>query len=283
MGRVDFEFDRLPLQDFHLERKRSRGPETEQRQCDFCLLPERKTTEAFRELHGEIPHTLDIPGLPKGWTALQDVVPVAEHGGHILLMPDMHRISLATVEDQEKVGQATEAVLFGLHRFFPDNPVFFFEHGPGFVDGQPIACGGCHLDHAHGHFLLMPEGTLLEPIQNTLETIFANANYEPFDRYEYEQLVPFSELPEVAGIHPYLHIGMIDPGQNTSRSVTYVQTSPTQVMESQLMRRVISSQVYGKPNPREWHWRDITAGFVPGETVRKVQRDIREFRAKTGF
>lgn len=251
-------------------------------QCGFCLVPEEGTTEYFRKLYGDLPHTLNIPGVPNSWIALQDVVPIAEMGAHILILPRVHRISLATVDDQQEIVAARDAAVNGIRKFFPNHPIFFFEHGPGFIEGEEVACGGCHLDHGHGHIQVMPTGTTLEPIQKRMESILAASRWENPQGRAMASDKMFTDISGAVGISPYLHIGMIT--EAGIQSYTYVQRSLAETVESQLLRRVVAEEVYKQSERSYWHWRDLTElpDFFPGR-ISQLQKDVAQFRTLTGF
>ncbi|GEM_PF-1417354 len=254
--------------------------EAPQEQCGFCLIPRTGTTDHFQRIHGDIPHTLRIPGMPAGWTVLQDVIPLAELGGQLIIMPDRHWISLATVDDQKGLVAATDAVVSGLRGVFP-HPIFYFEHGPGFIEGEQIACGGCHMDHAHGHLLLLPEGTTLKPIQEHTEQILEYYGWTDIPNKRVESTTVFTDNDRVAGLRPYIHLGMIR--DNDTHSVTYVQTSIDDAVESQLMRRVIAEVVYHHTEPAYWHWRDLAINLANPQRIAQLQHDVIAFREATGY
>lgn len=252
-------------------------------QCTFCTIPETKTTEVFSDMHGDVPHTLDVPGVPDTFTVLQDVVPIAESGGHVLLMPNLHRISLATVEDQAGIDTATEKIIVPIQEAFPANPILVFEHGPGFIEDKPIACGGCHMDHAHGHLLLLPEGQKLEPIQHNMEQVLSKNGWDNLEAQRRSSDQVFTGISETAGMSPYLQVGMIN-ADNSRQSLTYVQKREAQQVPSQLLRKVVSEVVYQRPEPSYWHWRDIAEiGMATPERATQIKSDVRTFRARTNF
>lgn len=252
-------------------------------ECGFCKIPETQTTEYFRDLHGDLPHTLQIPNLPSGFSALQDVVPIAEKGGHIMLMPNSHHISLASIDSVENLKSASSAIEGALQQYFPENPIFVFEHGPGFIEGEPIACGGCHMDHAHGHYLLLPKGTALEPIRSNMETVLLENGWPEPQKESIPSNEIFTNIADVAGMSPYLHIGMIDRSSGERSSFTYIQRSTSFNVPSQLLRAVIADQVYGQQDPTYWHWRDVHMGLTFQDREDEVRRDVVEFRNITGF
>lgn len=99
--------------------------EVSREMCGFCDIPQTGTTAYFQRIHGDLPHALHIPGIPNAWTVLQDVVPLAEQGGHLMIMPNRHWISLATVDDQEGLAATTDRVISGLRKFFFQSHILF--------------------------------------------------------------------------------------------------------------------------------------------------------------
>jgi diadenosine tetraphosphate (Ap4A) HIT family hydrolase len=262
-----------------------RQTEVMREQCEFCTIPETRGTELFRKMYNR-DQMLNIPNLPQNFTVMQDLVPIAEKGGHVLLMPNKvgkgHDISLATVNDQKQLMLASSVVATELKKIFPENPIFIFEHGPGFIEGEPIACGGCHLDHAHGHMLLMPKDTTLEPIKKGIEKNLAQIGWDnPDSRAEGSSEI-FTNIYDVAGINPYLHIGMISPEGNVM-TFTYVQKSENEYVESQSLRRVLADVVYSEKATEYWHWREISSGNTSQQRLAQLQNDIAHFREATKF
>lgn len=260
--------------------------ETPLEQCEFCSIPETKGTQLFREMYNK-DQILNIPSLPRDFTTMQDVVPIAEKGGHVLLIPNRvgegHYISLAIVNNQEQLAIASKVVTAELNKVFPENPIFTFEHGPGFIEGEPIACGGCHLDHAHGHMLLLPKGTTLEPIKTKMEQALDESGWDnPALRAEAASAI-FTNIYDIAGINPYLHIGMINSEENDAISFTYVQKSKTENVESQLLRKIIANVVYSEKDATYWHWQDVSMGIASRQKLTQLRNDVAHFRRVTKF
>ncbi|MFH0773420.1 MAG: hypothetical protein V1922_03865 [bacterium] len=250
--------------------------------CNFCLIPQEKTTESFKKLHGDLLHTLNIPGVPNTFTVLQDVVPIAELGAHILLMPNLHDISLASVADKEGMLVAKDAIVEALQKHFPDNPIFTFEHGPGFIQGESIACGGCHMDHAHGHIMVLPKKTSFDMIQQRMEEILILNGWKNPRSHAVESIHIFTDSVSFAGMQPYLHIGMIFPEGKTI-SYTYVQKSKSFNVPSQLLRLVVADVVYDQKDPTYWHWRDVESGLTSPDRMHELKTNVTAFRKLTGF
>ncbi|MGH7203682.1 MAG: hypothetical protein ACREHC_04535 [Candidatus Levyibacteriota bacterium] len=161
--------------------------------------------------------------------------------------------------------------------------ILVFEHGPGFIEDKPIACGGCHMDHAHGHLLLLPEGQKLEPIQNNIEQVLSRKGWDNLETQRRSSDQVFTGISETAGMSPYLQVGMIN-ADNSRQSLTYVQKREAQQVPSQLLRKVVSEVVYQRPEPSYWHWRDIAEiGMATPERATQIKSDVRTFRARTNF
>lgn len=250
--------------------------------CDFCQIPKSKTTKYFQDLYGNLPHTLNIPGLPSNFTVLQDLVPIGEQGGHLLLMPNSHYISLATIENQNEVETARDVIIKQLNLYFPNNPIFMFEHGPGFIEGEPIACGGCHLDHAHGHFMILPTGTTLLPIQQKMEEMLRLNGWSNLENNRVSTNEIFTNIAIHTKLNPYLQMGMIYPDGKVE-SFIYIQSTTDFNVASQLLRTVVSEVVYGKGKSEDWHWRDIHMGLSSKDKKEKLNSMVHQFRTITHF
>lgn len=130
------------------------------------------------------------------------------------------------------------------------------------------------MDHGHGHFLLLPEGTTIDPIQKRVEQILSFCGWTDIPNRRVETATVFTENNRIAGIHPYVHMGMITDGD--PRSLTYIQISTDHGVESQLLRRVIADEVY--PEREYWHWRDIVLNSSNVERIGQIQQGVIKFR-----
>lgn len=256
--------------------------------CEFCYAVDNNGTDVFKQFYGDS-QILGISGLSDSFTALQDVVPLGEEGAHVLLVPKPsnagHDISLAVVADQESVLWAGKVVVGTLLNVFPEgNPIFYFEHGPGHIDDQPIACGGCHMDHAHGHFVVLPkeEEDSLIVIRNKANEMLATTGWSEKALDVETEASLLEHLSQRAEGRPYLHFGMIYPNGDV-KAYTYVQKRVEEYVESQLFRGIIASEIYKKPDPTFWHWRDIVAGFTSEERVSELRRNRQVFKERLGL
>lgn len=189
-----------------------------------------------------------------------------------------HDLSLASLGNQRAIASSTQQVVDSLQTTFPEKPIFVFEHGPGFIEEEPIACGGCHMDHAHGHFVVLPKGTQFADLVAKTEDQLELGGWNNPARYRQEGGTPFTDIMGVSGLNPYLQMGLIIGNQ--VRTITYVQKSRENYVESQLLRKVIAEVVYNKPESSYWHWRDIAEGFSSKERIAKLKEDVLSFRAK---
>lgn len=248
--------------------------------CEFCSIPETRGTDLFRQLYDVDQVITSIP-VDRSMTLMQDVVPLGEGGVHVLLLPKQvgkgHYISLASSDNPEAISNSTEQTIKSIQKAFPNKPLFLFEHGSGFVEGEQITCGGCHMDHAHGHIIALPNNTRLSPIVEALEGVFKTAGGDDLVAQKQADKILFDNIGSITGINPYIHIAMVDGNQRSS--ITYTQTSRSPNIESQLLRRITAKVVYNESNSTYWHWRDITAGFTSKQRLNELKENVRFFSA----
>lgn len=233
-------------------------------------------------MYGTLPHVLTIPDIPPEFTVIQDLIPLAENGGHVLLMPNKHTLSFAQIHDQQLLGIAIEVVLHALWKVFNQNEIFIFEHGPGYINKKSVACGGCHMDHAHGHFLLLPKGSDIYGIKEKMESILQKNGWNEPAKHSVASHDLFLNLPEISQSFPYLHIGMAKT-DNTIIAYTYVQKKLKYTTPSQLLRQVVAEVIYNQPNTMFWHWRDIYMGLTTDKRLDQICSSTRYFRTITGY
>lgn len=256
---------------------------TEENPCSFCLTGESRgiSIELFKELYSEN-QIIDIQGLLSSYIVLQDLIPLGIHGAHLLLLAKAngksHDISLASVENQKEMLLATQLLIRVMKLCFPKHPLLVFEHGPGFVNGEPIACGGCHVDHAHGHLLALPRGVDLTAIVDDVEKTLSASGWSDLSNQKFYSSEILGELPAIAGINPYMHFGLVNSDDETS-ALTYVQTSRDQHVESQLIRRVIAKVVYGQTRATYWNWRDVSDGLTSKQRMQELRQSVADFRS----
>mgnify|MGYP001570513872 CR=1 FL=1 len=251
--------------------------------CVFCLMNGDEGTTQYRDHYG-LNQVVEL-NLPATFTAIHDVAPMGENVAHLLLVPKRdaarHYVSLAIVQDQVGLTSSRDIIIGAYKKLSPENPIFFFEHGPGIVEGEAVACGGCTVDHAHGHVVMLPKGTTMDPVKAMAESILNVGGWQSVSSRGIETVEIFSNLFDVAGINPYLHIGIVET-DGSSRAITYIQKTRSETVPSQLMRRVLSESIYDRQDPSYWHYRDIMDGFVPPERVEQLKAEVLDFRRKIG-
>jgi len=248
--------------------------------CDFCFIDENRGTDLFKKTYA-VDQQINIEGLDDEFVVMQDLVPLGIDGAHLLLLPKRsgrgHSISLASIDDQTRLKAASDTVINFLQKNFGRNNIFTFEHGPGFIEGEPIACGGCHMDHAHGHFVVLPHGASFDPIKNKLEESLSLSGWDHLLDQTYESEVLFSDVDKIAKLSPYLQIGIIT-NEDNRKSFTYVQRKTSDKVASQLMRKILALCVYGEKDSTYWHWRDITDGLTSNTRLEELQNIVMKFR-----
>ncbi len=250
--------------------------ETLRSNCEFCRLPDTKRTQKYNKLY-RINDVLDI-ALPSRFYVAQDIVPIGFGGAQVLLIPkptnDGHDISLAQVKDQEGLHSATDTLVQQLQDIYPGHPLFAFEHGPGQINDKQIACGGCHMDHAHGHLVILPQDKDYYPVlQSTAEAALQRYGWRDLQQRKVPSQRVFSRLASIAGSNPYLHIGIVYPNGYTA-ATTYVQAYEDEYVESQLMRKIISQVVFNTTDATLWHWQDAIA-FGDKDALREKTFEFR--------
>ena len=134
-----------------------------------------------------------------------------------------------------------------------EGEVVIFEHGAGDVDECAVGCGGCHVDHAHFHLLLLPPGITLTDLKTVTTSYLERIKWFSQNSSE-ENIRNSSKLCEFVGKMPYLLIGR--GGNQDMELVVYRQDSLSVELESQLMRKIIAT-LSGHSENSWWHWRDI--------------------------
>lgn len=246
--------------------------------CEFCQASKENGLRLFKSIYG-VEQVLRIPVLPQKFLLLQDLVPIGIEGAHLLLIPaDEHLISFAQIADQGALAQSIKVVSSFLEKHFGDLPVCVFEHGPGEIDGQHIACGGCHFDHAHLHFVVLPAESKLEPIIGSMEKMLSAAGWADLagSRIEVSNLIPPTDK---LGRLPYLFAGLLIDERFSG--FCYSQKKITENVESQLFRRILATSIFNHPEASWWHWRDISSGAAP-ERIEELKTMVANFRTKTG-
>ena len=215
--------------------------------CPFCRLA-RGGKDWFAEQYGESPqvddNTTEI-------LAIVDSFPMGREGGHLLLAPRQHVTALAQVGDSAELARMTKRVEGHLSRLYPDYRLLTFEHGAGAIAGDAIRCGGCHVDHAHGHIVLVPRDVEFDAIRQEVETVLAGLGWDLAVQSRATER-PFVGMRSWVQDRPYLQIGELSNG--TSQAITYRQDNSEASIPSQLLRKIIAQQL-GKPQPSWWNWK----------------------------
>lgn len=216
--------------------------------CRFCGLEEGRR-DLFWDLHGESP-SLDLPGIPGSMMVLLCAFPIGHWGGHLLITPRRHYPSLAQFPRREDLRATVQATSQTVRRMFPGHWLLAFEHGPGAIDHRPVKCGGCHVDHAHGHVLVLDPTVDFEEVRQLTEATLRELGWD-LRRQTSISTDPFLDIGQFTGEHPYLHLGMLAP---RPVAFTYKQCSLSQSIPSQLLRRIVG-EAAGRPQPSSWNWK----------------------------
>lgn len=216
--------------------------------CSFCRLA-RGGQDEFTERTGHSPILNNGVGRSE-LMVMMDSFPIGEHGGHVLIVPRRHMASLAQFQNQDMLQATLQETAELIQRLFPDHWLFTFEHGPGELAGNRVKCGGCHVDHAHGHILVLPRSISFEEIQEQVEDVLENLEWDLATQTDFPEQ-PMVGIAEFVQDKPYLQIGRWG---DVTEAITYRQESGNQSIPSQLLRRIVST-VAGKSAPIHWNWK----------------------------
>jgi len=239
--------------------------------CRFCGL-NRGQGDLFVDMYNSQPE-LDIPGVPANLAVLMDSFPIAHGGAHLLITPRRHYPSLAQYLDQAQLRRAVDVTADILSGMFPDHWLFVFEHGPGAIDNRRVKCGGCHVDHAHGHVLVLDPEVDFDEIRDLTEQALADLGWDLALQGQQGE-TPFVDLADFTGAYPYLHLGRIRGQERTS--FTYKQVTEEQKIPSQLLRRLVSVAA-GKGQPLHWNWK-IALEHKMHERLNQYKQDALGFK-----
>ena len=130
--------------------------------------------------------------------------------------------------------------------------------------------GGCHVDHAHLHVLLLPPGISFVDLKNVTTDYLAKIGW--FEQNKDEQGIEnIHNLQDVVEETPYLLLGRID--NQDLKMVVYRQDSLSVELESQLMRKIIAT-LSGHPESSWWHWRDVIDMNIIPERADELSNQI---------
>jgi len=216
--------------------------------CRFCGLGI-GDDDLFMELHGEVPF-LPIPRVPASLMTMLCAFPLGHHGGHVLLAPRRHYLSLARFPRQDELAEAMSAVAGVLEAMFPMHWLFAFEHGPGELEHRPVKCGGCHVDHAHGHVLVLDSSIAFDDVRALAEETLEGLGWDLASQ-AHEQEAGLVNIGDRSGEQPYLHIARL--GRH-GEARTYRQEVAGQSIPSQLLRRLVATAA-GRATPTYWNWK----------------------------
>lgn len=244
--------------------------EPDDQRCVYCS---QAASERFQQFWG-LDDRLTGLDIPDEFTLRQDLLPIGAESVHLLLLPKQHALSFASYASAA-TSRAVESVSQQLLEAYPDHQLVVFEHGPGFLDGQPIACGGCHVDHAHLHFVLAEGRYDFRLLVNQLQKELAESQWQDVEASHFQ--VDGLHVPDknIVGIRPYLYVASITP--NSQHTRMYIQQSAEEELASQLFRRLISDWRQ-KSSALFWHWRDFVAGLTDPDHVKNLQTEIQRFR-----
>lgn len=228
--------------------------------CEFCLAASTGTTTTFENIYGSLPSqvigNLELPNFPSDFFVMRDVAPVVLTGLHLMVLPKTHSISLAACADQHALLEARDRAIGLLWPFA--SKIIIFEHGAGCINKSPIACGGCHIDHAHAHFIGVTADFNFDVLREKLENNLVESGWVNVANFRHITQGPLHNIAAFTDMLPYIHLGYASRHNGYQTGITYKQTRPEHHVESQLLRRLISEMIYGENNPFFWNWRDIT-------------------------
>ncbi len=247
--------------------------------CEFCQMPDSLGTKAFQALYQEN-QILNIPNFPKDFFVAQDVASIGVQGGHLLLIPRRHALSFAAIPSHLPSNEAVEDLAALLQNLYPSHSIFFFEHGAGFLNGQSIACGGCHIDHAHAHFVILPTEAEFTDIQSATIGELQRAGWDNITQLPVPT-IPFVNLSSLVRTLPYLYAGMIRGDHRTASIIP--QQKKEKPIESQLYRKIISTVIYSRPDATFWNWRDIVLGYTTDERLASLKNGVIELRRRLAY
>jgi hypothetical protein len=247
--------------------------------CEFCQMPSQMGTETFKTLFQEN-QILNIPDFSTSFFIAQDVASLGVHGGHVLFIPHRHIRSLAAFPNTPQANRAAKDLTALLQCLYPAHPIFFFEHGAGLINGQTVACGGCHIDHAHAHFVILPTGAKFINIQNAAIKELHRTGWHNITPLSVPASAFFNLVPFVHAF-PYLYAGMIVGDRHTA--VIIPQQKKEEPVESQLYRRMLSTVIYNHPDATYWNWKDIVLGYTTTERLISLKNGVAELRRRLAY
>ena len=218
--------------------------------CPFCQTGPTDRNESFEAFHGFAPF-VSVPGVPDSLRVLQDCFPLGYAGAHLLVAPTAHDRSLAQFGAAAALRAATLGVVDAFKTLFPDCWVLAFEHGTGSIDDRVVKCGGCHVDHAHGHLLALGGDCDFETLAGMTEESLAALGWD-LEAQGARGDTLLGGVRGFTGDHPYLHVAAATPAGRVSH--TFRQADGAGNIPSQLLRRLIST-ASRRPQAAHWNWK----------------------------
>lgn len=227
-------------------------------ECSFCdgFIPEiGRTTLEFAQVYPNLSEMGQVIDSSRNFSLIPDISPITQD--HILVLTNSHfpsfsSIPASTKDECVKFVKKTLDKMVSLHE---DSEVLVFEHGMGSIDDQTIRCGGCgRTDHAHLHMLPISSEDVAEQISVGEELVDAILNMYPLKKNNIEP-IPSFDINEQTGGYPYLYIW----SNKMKEACVLVQDSDKITVESQLIRRLLATRLFGAKadNRDEWDWRDF--------------------------
>ncbi len=191
---------------------------------------------------------------------IPDIAPISTD--HLLLVPKNHFRSFASlpVSFSEEFERIVSETINKMQKFHPGSEIIAFEHGMGTIDEQIIMCGGCsRTEHAHLHILPIPKdksGNVGEKLNKIISRYLIGKECLP---------LPKLEISTLTGKLPYLYLW----SSAMDTSLVFIQDSLNTTIPSQLIRRLIASEILKMDEKiNKWDWREyIIFNAKQGEKI----------------
>lgn len=234
-------------------RELNSGAEISQEDCAFFGLSdlERTGTQEFFQVYPALKEKGQIIDASEHFVLIPDIAPIAKD--HLLLVPREHFPSFSSIPQLlgRELTPVIAEVINRMKEFHPHSEIIAFEHGVGTIDGQTIQCGGCgRTDHAHLHIL-----PVFNNEGNSVGTKIAEIISQNFKLISKEvPPLPDLNINAVTGKLPYLYLW----SNRVNRSLVFVQDSAEITIPSQLIRRLLSTEIsrVREEEQDRWDWRD---------------------------
>lgn len=212
-------------------------------ECCFCSqLEGREANDLIAHLLSNEPYVRRVMLESPSFAVIPSLGPLVV--GHSLLCPKPHLRSFAHVSDDKLAEfEQIKAVLRGVLGEIYEAEVHIFEHGMA-ATGERILCT---VEHAHMHFLPLPQTFKADGAGNHEWTVFDGS---------------LAELRRITGGREYI---LYETPDGLSRLLTEGATP----FESQYMRKVIAE---GLGRAIHWNWREAPNPRAAHETWRRCVR-----------